>query len=101
MQILSIEGGKSIEMSLLRVYNMQLWFIISFADTEGEEIGFAVDRHGSIANPGTSGSRKHYETVMTWRCEPDVNWDPSSNDVTLFAIDITYNYSSYSVSRLI
>jgi hypothetical protein len=66
-------------------------------------IGFGVVRQGSIIDPGTSNSciGKHYETVMKWRCGPDANWDPSSNDVTIFAIDVTYNHSSCSVSRLL
>ena len=93
----SVQGGKS----------MTFWeytiLLISFPDkyyAEGEEIGFAVVRQGSIVNPDASGSGKRYETVMTWRCGPDANWDPSSNNVTNFAINVTYSNSSYSVSRL-
>ena len=84
---------------VLRVYN---FILISFPDkyyAESEEIGFTVARQGSIVGPN-AGSGKRYETVMTWKCGPDANWDPSSNDVTIFAIDVTYNHSSYSVSRL-
>ena len=72
---------------------------------DGEVQGFrTVLKVDIIDEQATSCRHSNYTTLMDWRCDSEVHWSPSSNNVTQLTSNIAHigsNDCSVSLKRVL